>query len=94
MDEEAQRLDEEVQRRARAQKRATWPIRVYRLGEEPIRDPLDRSSVDECLRQMWSLACAAWSVSGRTIPHYERGEAPGSIIRDRQLPCTQRADKP
>ena len=31
-------------RRAKA---ARWPLRVYAIAAEPLRDPLDRSTVDE-----------------------------------------------
>jgi len=65
---------------------SAWPVRAYRLGEEPTRDPLDRSLVDDRLATMWPLARAAWSVAGKAIPDYPRSEAPGTIVRGRDLP--------
>jgi len=71
----AQRAEE---RRRRA---AEWPVRSYRLGEEPVVDPLDRSTVDERLASMWPLARTSWILAGREIPDYERSETPGVVIR-------------
>lgn len=67
-----------ARRRAR---QGSWPVRVYRLGEEPVRDPLDRSTVEERLSAMWPLAKEAWAVAGRAIPDYERSAAPGTLLR-------------
>jgi hypothetical protein len=61
-------------------------MRAYRLGAEPLVDPLDRSTVDERIAMMWPLARAAWSVAGQPIPNYARSEAPGHLIRWRALP--------
>lgn len=58
-----------------------WPVRRYRLGEEPRIDPLDRRSVTERIAEMWPLALSMWSLSGRSLPKYERSEAPGVVRR-------------
>lgn len=34
---------------------ARWPMRAYALAEEPLRDPLDRSTVDERVAAVWPL---------------------------------------
>jgi len=65
-------------RRANA---AAWPLRSYAIAEEPLRDPLDRSTVDERIAAVWPLTCEAWAVAGKAIPSYLRSTAPGSILR-------------
>ncbi len=72
--------DDAAKEQRRAARRG-WPIRRYRLGEEPIRDPLDRSSPEERLASMWPLAVEIWTVAGRALPDYSRSEAPGKVIR-------------
>ncbi len=56
-------------------------MRVYKLEEEPARDPFDRSTPEERLATMWALAKEAWAVSGRELPSYARSEAPGQLAR-------------
>ena len=63
--------------------RATWPIRKFRLGEEPGDDLRASTTAEERLAMMWTLACDAWAAAGRPIPDYERSEAPIRIIRKR-----------
>jgi hypothetical protein len=75
--------DRAERRRERAE---DWPIRAYRLGEEPLIDPLDHRTIDERLATMWPLARAAWSVAGMPIPSYTRREAPGVVTRGRKVP--------
>ena len=65
-------------RRANA---ARWPLRVYAIAAEPLRDPLDRSTVDERVAAVWPLTREAWAVAGKEIPSYQRSTAPGSVQR-------------
>ena len=65
-------------RRANA---ANWPLRSYGIAEEPVRDPLDRSTVDERVAAVWPLTREAWAVAGKEIPSYLRSAAPGNIRR-------------
>jgi hypothetical protein len=58
--------------------RKTWPVRLYRLGEEPGDDQTGLNSPEERLAMMWDLAVDAWSLSGRPIPDYSRHETPVS----------------
>jgi len=67
-----------AERRKRA---AEWPVRRYRLGEEPKRDPLDASSVDERIRMVWPLTKEGWAVAGRQMPNYDRSSMPGRVAR-------------
>ncbi len=65
-------------RRANA---ARWPLRAYALADEPLRDPLDRTTVDERVAAVWPLTREAWAIAGKEVPVYLRSAAPGSIIR-------------
>lgn len=70
-----------VEPSARQTSRATWPIRKFRLGEEPPADLRASTTAEERLAMMWTLACDAWAVAGRPIPDYERSKAPIRIVR-------------
>lgn len=61
--------------------RRQWPVREFELGAEPARDALDRSTVDQRIAIMWSLAREAWAVAGKPIPKYERRDMPGAVFR-------------
>jgi len=70
------------ERAERRRRRASqWLIRRFALGAEPIRDPLDRSTLDERIAMMWPLAREAWSVAGLSIPTYDRVNMPGELVR-------------
>lgn len=58
--------------------RRAWPVRVYRLGEEPGDDQSRSSTATQRLAMMWELARDAWSLSGRPVPEYPRHETPVS----------------
>ncbi len=66
--------------RERARKRRDWPVRVFRLGMEPGDDLSASTTVDERLAMMWPLAVEAWTLSGRTLPDYDRKNIPGRLI--------------
>lgn len=61
--------------------RAEWPVRVYRLGEEPGDDLSGETTPAERLAMMWPLALEAWAVAGRALPSYRRHELPLSTRR-------------
>ena len=42
--------------------------------------PLDRSTVDERIAMMWSLAKDARFVAGKPIANYERKDMPGAMV--------------
>jgi hypothetical protein len=65
-----------------ADARRSWPIRRYRLGEEPSDDLSDMSTAEERLAMMWPLARDAWRLAGRELPAYTRAETPGRVIRN------------
>jgi hypothetical protein len=56
-------------------------LRAYEVGQEPTRDPLDQTTVDERVALMWPLAREAWAVAGQPIPSYDRSRTPGRIDR-------------
>ena len=60
----------------RAAARRSWPVRKYRLGEEPSDDLRDSTTAEERLQMMWQLAVDAWNLTGKPIPDYDRSEAP------------------
>ena len=72
---------EDRERKERAAARGSWPIRVYRLGEEPDDDLSGTTTAAERLEMMWPLAVDAWASSGQPIPDYPRKEAPVRVIR-------------
>lgn len=58
--------------------RRAWPVRIFRLGEEPGDDQSRLNTATERLAMMWDLARDAWSLSGRSLPDYTRPETPVS----------------
>ena len=57
--------------------RSAWPVRVCRLGDEPR---ADESTASDRLAMMWELVVQSWAMAGRTIPDYERRDAPVRIV--------------
>jgi hypothetical protein len=62
--------------RARAQQRASWPVRRFALGHEPGPNLEATTTAQERLAMMWPLAIEAWSLGGRPLPAYLRSESP------------------
>ena len=73
-------MAESLQKRRRA--RAEWPVRKFRLGEEPD-DGLADTTVEERVAMVWQLTLDAWASAGRQIPDYPRSEMPVRILRNR-----------
>lgn len=61
---------------SRAFGRRSWPIRVYRLGDEPGDDLSATTSAEARVAMMWPLALEAWTLARRPVPQYARHEAP------------------
>jgi hypothetical protein len=72
---------EDRERKERAAARQSWPIRVYRLGEEPDDDLSETTTASERLGMMWQLAVDAWASMGQPIPDYPREKTPIHAIR-------------
>lgn len=76
-------MSQEDDDRARAERRAArrnWPIRVYKLGQEPPDDLSATTTAEERLAMMWPLARQVWAFTGRPFPSYKRSEMPIRIV--------------
>jgi hypothetical protein len=76
-------MDADAKDRAdrRREQASRWPVRGFDLGQEPLRDGLDATTIDERIAVMWPLAKEAWSVAGKPIATYERRDMPGAMTR-------------
>ena len=63
----------------RRRARAAWPVRKFRLGEEP--DDFADTTVEERVAMVWQMTLDAWSSAGREIPTYRRSEMPVRVLR-------------
>ncbi|HEX9092725.1 MAG TPA: hypothetical protein VF902_01960 [Coriobacteriia bacterium] len=61
--------------------RQSWPIRRFRLGEEPGDDLSRTTTVEERLQMVEELSAEAWALTGKPLPSYPRHETP--IVRRR-----------
>ncbi|HEX5042456.1 MAG TPA: hypothetical protein VFV75_06095 [Candidatus Polarisedimenticolaceae bacterium] len=68
------------QDRSRAAARAGWPVRRFRLGEEPGDDLSASTTPSERLEMVWVLTLESWKLAGRPIPDYRRHETPVRIL--------------
>jgi hypothetical protein len=67
-------------REARAAARAAWPVRRYRLGEEPADDLQARTTAEERLAMVDELTRQAWELSRLPLPDYRREETPIRVL--------------
>jgi hypothetical protein len=67
-------------REARRAARHNWPIRVYKLGEEPADDLSATTTAAERLAMMWPLTLQVWALTGRPLPDYKRSETPIRVV--------------
>ena len=65
-------MDDEALARRRA--RANWPVRKYRLGEEPV-DDFSAYTSEERLAMTWQMTKDAWASAGLSMPSYCRPAA-------------------
>ncbi len=56
--------------------RRSWPVRVYRLGEEPGDDLSLSTTPEQRLAMVWDLTVSAWALSGIALPDYPRAATP------------------
>ena len=59
--------------------RRSWPVRVFKLGEEPSDDLSGSTTAEQRLAMVWSLTLEAWALAGLPMPTYARHEAPISF---------------
>ena len=67
----------------RRRARASWPIRSFPLGEEPLVDDRDATTADERVALAWTLTREQWRLAGLPYPDYARANIPGRVIRPR-----------
>jgi len=73
--------DPQSARAARAAARGSWPIRRFRLGEEPVDDLRATTTAAERLAMVEQLTLEAWKLAGKPLPTYARHETPIRVIR-------------
>ncbi len=61
--------------------RESWPVRVYRLGEEPGDDLSATTTAQQRLEMVAVLSARMWELSGRPVPRYTRASMPGRVVR-------------
>ena len=72
--------DAEAAREERRTARSRWPVRAFRMEDEPGPDLRSTTTPEERLAMMWPLAREAWTLAGRAIPDYPRHGMPVRII--------------
>ncbi len=70
----------EAARKARAAARASWPVKVYKLGEEPSDDLSDFTTAEERIAMVWPLTVEAWNVAGLEIHDLPREQWPVKVL--------------
>jgi len=65
---------------ARAVARASWPVRRFRLGDEPREDLSASTTPEERLEMMETLTREAWVLTGRPFPDYRRDQSPVRVV--------------
>ncbi len=65
----------------RCHRRAAWPIRQFRLGEEPGEDLSATTTAEERLAMMWPLAVDAFCVRGGSSAASPRAHWPVKVRR-------------
>jgi len=73
------RREREAAERVAARK--NWPVRVYRMGQEPPDRLEQTTTAEERLAMMWPLALEAWSLTRRPLPDYCREATPVRLLR-------------
>ncbi len=71
----------------RSRGRAHWPVRAFRVGEQPSEDLSLSTTPEERLAMMWPLALDAWALTGQALPDYSRRETP---VRAARRPADKR----
>ena len=65
----------------RMRHRRNWPVRVYRLGEEPGDDLSATTTPEQRLAMVWELTARMWEITGRPWPSYTRAAMPIRVHR-------------
>lgn len=80
MANDAKRQARQGEARDRRAARASWPVRKFRLGEEPP-DDFSAYTVAERLAMTWQMTLDAWASAGRPLPSYSRRDMPVRVLR-------------
>ncbi len=59
--------------------RASWPVRVYRLGGEPPDDLSATTTPEQRLAMMEALTLEAFALSGQPPAVYSRAQTPVAV---------------
>jgi hypothetical protein len=65
----------------RRDRRASWPVRQFRLGDEPNEDLSSTTTVEERIAMMWPLALDAFSVQASRAERLPRDRWPVKFRR-------------
>ena len=65
----------------RRHRRADWPVRRFRLGDEPDEDLSSTSTAEERLAMMWPLALDAFSLANESLESSPRSHWPVKVRR-------------
>ncbi|MDX2121569.1 MAG: hypothetical protein SF070_11010 [Gemmatimonadota bacterium] len=61
--------------------RQGWPVRIFRLGEEPGDDLSAETTAEQRLAMVWELSARMWELAGSPRPSYARGDMPIRLTR-------------
>ena len=59
---------------------AKLPVRIFSLQEQPGDDLGATTTAEERVAMIWRLTLDAWAMAGRSIPQYQRDQAPIRIV--------------
>ena len=66
---------------ARVTARQGWPVRIFRLGEEPGDDLSAETTAEQRLAMVWELSARMWELAGSPRPRYARRDMPIRLTR-------------
>jgi len=66
---------------ARRAARADLPVRIFRLGEEPVDDLSSTTTAEERLEMVALLSARMCELAGTPAPMYSRAEIPVRVTR-------------
>jgi len=74
-------MDSDSARRARASRRAHWPVKRHGLTESTTDDLSQETTVEQRIAMVWRLTLDAWASMGTPLPTYSRAETPTKMVR-------------
>lgn len=61
--------------------RSHWPVRIYRLGDEPSDDLRATTTMEQRVAMVWELSRRMWAFTGQPLPTYTRATTPVTVLR-------------